>query len=190
MVDTNTNTNGDSESLSHVVEQLDTNTAAGLREIVQQNPELLKETLNHLGYLSDPDGELLTNEEAPELSEAQARISKALQNMGNPRTTEEIVDLFKRDYPEIIEEFQSAKHRPWMSTQLKQLVERGVLGRFRDGRTVRYTPEPTEAVRHWALHNNRFVEELERNDARQIAEDTDMPLRTVRESIDQISESS
>lgn len=180
----------DSEELAAALQQLDAETAEGLRDLAENNPELLRETLSDLGYLPTINQESQAAEKSVDLPDAQRRLADALQEMGSPRTAEEVVDLIQHEFPEIVDEFQSAKHRPWMSTQLNELVERGLIGRFRDGRTVRYTFKPTEAVRHWALHNNRFVEDLERGTAREIADDTGMPVRTVREAIDEITEES
>jgi len=175
------------DALRRVLVDLDSDTAAGLRELAENNPDLLQETLDDLGYLPATNEGLVENRETTELSDAQQRIADALQEMGSPRSTDEIIELLQKEHENIIQEFQSAKHRPWMSKQLNELVSEGLLGRFRDGRTVRYTTEPTEAVRHWALHNNRFVEDLDRGDARTIAEDTDMPVRIARQALDRLA---
>jgi len=74
--------------------------------------------------------------------------------------------------------------------ETNELVDAGVFGRFRDGRTVRYVPSITEAVRHWALHNNQFVEDLEPSDARTIADDTGMPTPAVRDATEQVTQES
>lgn len=172
--------------LATALDELDEATAEGIADLAANDPELLRELLADVGYLPTTNAESSPVQSTADLSPPQRRLHDALADMGAPRTAEEVVDLLKKDYPDVIEEYQSAKHRPWLSTKLNELVDAGVFGRFRDGRVVRYVPSVTEAVRHWALHNNQFVENLERSDARAIAEDTGMPIRAVREALDHI----
>ncbi|QUO48156.1 hypothetical protein [Halorubrum ruber] len=173
--------------LAEALAQLDESTVEGISDLAANDPELLEELLADVGYLPTSNAESDSEEIAENLSPPQRRLSEALTDMGSPRTTDEIIELLQNDHPDVIEEYQSAKHRPWLSTKLNELVDKGAFGRFRDGRTVRYVPSISEAVRHWALHNNRFVEDLERSDARTIADDTGMPTSAIRNAIEEMT---
>lgn len=176
--------------LAEALSQLDERAVEGISDLAANDPELLQELLADVGYLPTTNAESVSEQGAEDLTPPQRRLHEALADMGSPRSTEEIIELLQEDHPDVIEEYQSAKHRPWLSTKLNELVDAGAFGRFRDGRTVRYVPSITEAVRHWALHNNRFVENLERSDARTIADDTGMPAPAVRDAIEQINQGS
>jgi hypothetical protein len=176
--------------LAEALSQLDERAVEGISDLAANDPELLQELLADAGYLPTANAESVSKQGVEDLSPPERRLHEALTDMGSPRSTEEIIELLQEDHPDVIEEYQSAKHRPWVSTKLNGLVDAGVFGRFRDGRTVRYVPSITEAVRHWALHNNQFVEDLVRSDARTIADDTGMPTPAVRDAIEQITQES
>lgn len=175
-----------SEALGH----LDEDTLGGLEELATNEPDLLREMIADVGYLSSTDShtQAQTNRESQTLTRAQRRLRGVVSEMEAPRTAEEVIELLNTDYPQFIEEYQSAKHRPWLSTQLNELVSAGECGRFRDGRVIRYVPTITEAIRHWALHHNHFIEEIDHTDARQISDDTGMPAHAVRSGIEQLTE--
>lgn len=176
--------------LAEALSQLDERALEGISDLAANDPELFQELLADAGYLPTTNAESVSNRGVEDLSPPQRRLHEALTDMGSPRSTEEIIELLQEDHPGVIEEYQSAKHRPWLSTKLNELVDAGVFGRFRDGRTVRYVPSITEAVRHWALHNNQFVEDLEPSDARTIADDTGMPTPAVRDATEQVTQES
>ena len=185
MTDDNIQTNTNEEELFAA---LDEKTQLGLEEVIEENPELLRETLSDLGYIRETNSQPIRNEEAAALAKREQRIADVVENMGNPRTASEITELIVNEYPDVVDEFQSAKHRSWVSTQLNELVNKGIIGRFKDGHEIRFTADPAEAVRHWALHNDRFVESLERSDQISISNSTGMPKRSVRQAIDKLSE--
>lgn len=174
--------------LAEALSELDERAVEGISDLAENDPELLQELLADVGYLPTTNAESVSEQGVENLTPPQRQLYQALSNMGTPRSTEEIIELLQEDHPDVIKEYQSAKHRPWVSTKLNELVDAGAFGRFRDGRTVRYVPSITEAVRHWALHNNRFVEDLERNDARTIADETGMPTPAVRDAIEQVTQ--
>lgn len=171
-------------------EALDSETETALRRLAQNDPALLRETLADLGYLDaeSESAETVENRETAELTPAQERLGELLDSMGNPRSTNEIIDLLAEQHPSFFDEYGSAKHRPWMSNQLNALVDAGELGRYRDGRTVLYTPSIADAVRHWALKNDYFVEDLTGRHVGRIASDTEMPRSAVREGLRELTE--
>lgn len=173
---------GVDDELLRALASLDETTADALREAVRGDPDVVREMLVEYGYLDDADA-VVRNEERDELTDAQRDIRDALETMGNPRSTDEVVELLSEDHPGLVDRYQSAEHRSWMNKQLNRLVETGELGRFRDGRTVRYTPDVSEAIRHWALQNSVFIEDIERSDAGRIADDTGMPRRYVQRAL-------
>ncbi|MFC4449094.1 hypothetical protein [Halorussus aquaticus] len=171
-------------------EALDSETRDALRRLAANDPTLLRETLADLGYL-DPGSEsveTVENRETLELSPAQERLGDLLSSMGSPRSTTQIIDLLGEQHPSFFEEYGSAKHRPWMSNQLNALVDAGELGRYRDGRTVLYTPSIADAIRHWALKNDYFAEDLTARHVGRIASDTEMPRSAVREGLEELRE--
>lgn len=184
MTDDNTQSNKTEEEMFAA---LDEETQLGLEEVIKENPDLLRETLADLGYVTETNEQLIRNEEAATIADREERIADVVENMGNPRTASEITELIVTEYPDIVDEFQSAKHRSWVSTQLNELVDKEIIGRFKDGHEIRFTADPAEAVRHWALHNDQFVESLDRSDVKSISESTGMPPRSVRKAIDAIS---
>ncbi|MFC7081274.1 hypothetical protein [Halorussus caseinilyticus] len=176
--------------LQAVFETLDSETKTALRRLAENDPALLRETLSDLGYLgADSESvETAENREAIEVTPAQERLGELLTSMGSPRSTTQIIDLIGEQHPSFFEEYQSAKHRPWMSNQLNALVDAGELGRYRDGRTVLYTPSIADAIRNWALKNDFFVEDLTARHVGRIASDTEMPRSAVREGLQELQE--
>jgi hypothetical protein len=172
--------------LAQALSELDEDAIEGLYELAESDPDLLAELLDDVGYLPTTNAEARERMVVDDLPDRQAELYEAVSDLGAPKTAEEIVDHLESDHPAYVEAYQSARHRPWVSTQLNDLVDEGVIGRFRDGRVVCYVPTTTEAVRHWALHNSRFVEELTQSDARTIADDTGMPVSAVRNALDEI----
>lgn len=162
-----------------------------LREAIEDDPDELREWLLDEGYL-DPQtvNQGADHEPTAELTPAQERLLELVERMGQPRSAEEVVEYVSVEAPEFQEEFNSAKHRTWMSKQLNALVDEGLIGRYRKGRTIKYTASVEDAIRRWALEESRFVEELERDEARRIAEETDMPRGTVRRALVSLLEES
>lgn len=176
--------------LDAALRALDAETKAALERLAESDPALLRETLSDLGYLDGESEsvETVENREAAELTSAQQRLGELLSSMGNPRTTTQIIDLLGEQHPSFFDEYQSAKHRPWMSNQLNALVDAGELGRYRDGRSVRYTPSIADAIRNWALKNDHFVSDLTVRHVGRIASDTEMPRAAVREGLRELQE--
>ncbi|WP_135826447.1 hypothetical protein [Halorussus ruber] len=176
--------------LESALGSLDAETRAALESLAENDPALLRETLSDLGYLDgeSESAETVENRETTELTPAQKRLGELLSTMGNPRSTNEIIELLGEDHPSFFEEYQSAKHRPWMSNQLNALVDAGELGRYRDGRTVLYTPRIADAIRHWALKNDYFVSDLTGRHVGRIESDTKMPRFAVRDGLEELTE--
>ncbi|USZ69231.1 hypothetical protein NGM10_05685 [Halorussus salilacus] len=174
---------------SAVLAELDDDLREALASLAENDPALLRETLVDLGYLDADDGqEIVENREAVELTPAQSRLSELLSSMGNPRSTTDIIDLLGEQHAEFFDTYKSARHRSWMSNQLNALVNAGELGRYRDGRSVLYTPDITGAVRYWGLKNDYFVEDLTTRHVGRIASDTGMPRWVVQRAIARLSE--
>ncbi|WP_276300182.1 hypothetical protein [Halorussus lipolyticus] len=169
---------------------LDPETRTALERLAENDPALLRETLSDLGYLDaeSESVETVENREAVELTPVQRRLGELLSAMGNPRSTTDIIELLGDEHPSFFDEYQSAKHRPWMSNQLNALVDAGELGRYRDGRTVLYTPSIADAIRHWALNNDYFVSDLTVRHVGRITSDTNMPRFAVREGLEELTE--
>lgn len=174
------------DQLAAALEALDPDEAEALTELLEESPGLLRQALEEYGYLGpDTDGDaFVTNEEIAGLSDAQRELSTHLHGqLESPQTVGEIVDVVGAEGSAFRQQYNSAQYRSWMSEQLNALVEAGEIGRFRDGRSVYYTETPTLAVRHWVRLNERFIDELSVDDTAEIADDTGMPARPVREAI-------
>ena len=176
---------GPNEFPSELLEQLGTiedDMLRALTAILEESPELLEETLEEYGYFDEEQYDSVTANERPDQQRsAETELGRRLEeSMGNPRTAEQIVDLLEEEHSDYLEEHKSARHRSWVNTKLGDLVKSGEIGRFPDGRSVFYTRTVEEAIRHWALRNNRFVEDLSVADTTTIADDTGMEKRDVR----------
>lgn len=172
------------DGLGDALDSLTQSQRDALREAIDEDPRALVEWLLEEGYLDPETVTQGTNHEpTANLTAAQEELLALVERMGQPRSAGEVVEFVAAEAPDFQEQYSSAKHRTWMSKQLNALVDEGVIGRYRKGRTVKYTPSVKEAIRRWALEQSRFVEELERDEARTIAEDTGMPRGAVRRAL-------
>ncbi|MFC7132468.1 MULTISPECIES: hypothetical protein [Salinibaculum] len=172
------------DGLRDAIDSLTQDQRDALREAIADDPRALAEWLLEEGYL-DPETvtQGASHEPTADLTPAQEELLSLVERMGQPRSAGEVVEYVSAEEPDFQEQYSSANHRTWMSKQLNTLVGEGVIGRYRKGRTVKYTPSVEEAIRRWALEQSRFVEELERDEARAIAEDTGMPRGAVRRAL-------
>lgn len=173
------------------LEELDDETADALLQMLAEDPESIREYLANTGYITDDtnEGGVIRNEEAAvELGEAESRIKSIVEQVGNPRSTAGIIEELQHEDSDFMNTFRSANHRPWMNKKLNSLVEKGELGKFRDGREVKYTPDIETAVRYWSMGSDRLVENLRLSDADQIVSDTGMPRQQVLGAIRSLRE--
>jgi len=179
----------DEAQLTTALAELDADEAEALTELLEESPGLLRRALEEYGYLGpESDDAFVTNQEAVGLSDAQRELSTHLSGkLESPKTVDEIVDMVGSEGAAFRQQYNSAQYRSWMSEQLNALAETGDVGRFRDGRSVYYTETPTLAVRHWVRLNELFIDELSVDDTAEIADDTGMPARPVREAIRSIN---
>lgn len=172
------------DALADAIAALSAEERDALRAALAEEPDELREWLLDEGYL-DPETVSQGTEEEPlaDLTPAQERLLELVERMGQPRSAAEVVEFVGVEAPEFQEEYGSANHRTWMNKQLNALVDEGLIGRFRKGRTVKYTASVAEGIRRWALQQSRYVEELDRGEAKAIAEDTGMPRGAVRRAL-------
>lgn len=169
--------------LESALENADAELREGIATALEENPELLRETLRDIGAL-----EAAAKNEEPDLTEAEEELLSFVNTLGNPKSASEIREMIETERPELIEQYGSFKHRSWLSNKLNKLCRHGYIGKYRDGRTVRYTSDPVDGVRRWALHNNQFAEELSPADADEIVADTGMQRDAVITAIASIKE--
>ncbi len=176
------------ETVTAILERLDEDDIEALGELVEESPELLRQTLEEYGYLDDENDEFLVNNEADILSEPQRELLEFLDgHLEPPMTVEEIREFVGAEESEYRKRYTSAQYRSWLSTQLKALADAGELGRFREGRTVLYAESPELAVRHWARTNEQFPQDLTLSDAPTIKDNTNMPGDVVKDAIRSIT---
>jgi len=168
------------DDLGEMLDAVDDELATALCDALESDPESLRAYLAETDFLCD------TDHEEPELTDAEAALLEVLENVGNPKSTGELQEIIEIEFAEKLDEFSSLQHRSWISDKLNSLTKKGCIGKYRDGREVKYTVEPTEAVRRWALHNNKFASELTRSDAEEIATDTGMRQSAVRDAISRV----
>lgn len=175
----------DEAQLAAALDALDDDEAEALLELLEESPGLLRRTLEEYGYLGQrEDDGYVTNEEAVALTDAQRELADHLDGrLEDPKTVEEIVEMVGSEGAAFREQYNSAQYRSWMSEQLNGLVKAGELGRFRDGRSVYYTETPRLAIRHWARLSERFLDDLSVDDTADIADDTGMPPKPIREAL-------
>jgi len=168
-----------------ILDQLDDEDVQALHEMVDESPELLRQTLTEYGFLDDADDDgMVVNREASALSTAQQDLKSALRGeLTEPKSIDSIVSLVGAEDASFRQQYRSAQYRSWLSEQLKALAEEGELGRYPDGRKVYYTETPEMAVKNWARLNERFIEDLSMADASAISTDTEMPGRIIRNAL-------
>jgi hypothetical protein len=155
-----------------------------LQSLITDNRQALRECLVAEGYLQPVKATQEANTEPiADLTDAQNRLYDIVSKMTQPRTAEEVSSFVQSEDPAFEEQYNSIRHRPWVSSQLNTLVDSGLLGRYRKGRSIKYTSTVEEAVRRWALGESRFVEELDLSEVRSIADETGMPTSAVRRAL-------
>lgn len=145
--------------------------------IVAEDPDAVEQFLVESGYLAPEDSSAATvdnrrHDEA--LSPPQTELRDRLTEMETSMSAEQAVEYLRTEHPEYVSKRKSAKHRSWLSQQLNDLVTAGELGRFRDGRTVRYTASTEDAIRNWARQNQLFIEDLDMHHLGDIIDETGM----------------
>lgn len=187
-----TDRNCSDPKITAIIKELDDEILVALTQLVDDSPDLLRQTLDEYGYLDGSDGnsdEYLANRTAAELSNAQRELADHLAGqLEDSMTVSEILELVGSEESEFRQQYSSAQYRSWISNQLNALVEAGEIGRYKDGREVRYTETPALAVRHWSRLNSRFIDDLEVVDAVDIKNDTGMPPKIVKNAIRKVTD--
>lgn len=159
----------------------------GIRRAIEKDPDELQQKLVEMGvmdrYVSHSD---INEDETEELSEPEELLLDFVETLQNPKSTQDIAKMIESEQPDLIDRYGSFKHRSWLSTKLNRLAKLGRIGKFRKGRTVLYTSDPKEAVRSWGLYNDKFAEDLSRDDADRVVADTGMNRKTVIAAIIQL----
>ena len=171
--------------LARVTAKLDAETRAALARAIAEDPDLIESTLRDYGFL---EGRPTQNDEAMgSLTDSERRLYEIVREANAPKTIPKLVDRIERHHEPYAEAYGSYDDRSWLNRKLNALVDAGLIGKFRDGRTVVYTPEIKEAVRHWALHSERFVEDLSSRDVDEIVADTGMAKSEVAQAVAELT---
>jgi hypothetical protein len=182
-------TSKDDPDLERAIQSLDEEVAAALAELVESDPEFVRSMLREYGYLVDAEEDRQQEQERiAGLSKSERRLLDICVDLGNPKSIVQIAELIEQEHPEFLADYSSASDRSWLNRKLNTLVDEGLIGKYREGRTVYYTGEIEDAVRHWALHNSRFVEALSTDDIDDIVADTGMPRQKVVTALNSLSE--
>jgi hypothetical protein len=176
------------DELEEALSKMDEEFVQGLTKALRQTPNEIRGKLAELGFIDMYTEHSDVGE--GDLSESEELLLEFLESLENPKSAEGIREMIEAEEPELIKEFESFGHRSWLSNKLNKLSKEGYIGKYRDGRSVLYTPDPKEAVRRWALHNNKFVEDIEQTDADKIVSDTGMNRSTTIRSINQLKSES
>jgi hypothetical protein len=152
--------------------ELEPKTRHGLLEMIQDDPDLVSEFVERHSY-----------SESGELSGAAKRIQEGIAQTDGPLDAEGVRDFLGAHDPKLFDDYGSAKHVPWIRTQLATLAEAGEIGRFRKGHSFYYTSDLSTAIRKWAIQNQKDPDDLTGDDVQQIHEDTGMPTKPIRENI-------
>lgn len=173
--------------LERVFHQLDDEVAAALVELLESDPEFVRSMLREYGYLIDEQADHQREEQTlADLNESERRLLEICADLGTPKSIAQIRTIVEQEHPAFLADYQSATDRSWLNRKLNTLVEEGLIGKFRDGRTVRYTTDIETAIRHWALLNDRFVEELSAGNVDKIVADTGIPRQKVVAAINSL----
>ena len=166
-----------------VLERVDDGLAAALASALEHDPESVRAFLRAEGHLEDGPGA-----PGPPLTEPEGHLLDVVRAEGTPKSSAELRDAVAADHAEKLAAFASFRHRPWISAKVNSLARKGYVGKFRDGREVKVTPDPAEAVRRWALGDDRFGSELTPADVDDVVADTGMRPATVGRAIRRLDE--
>lgn len=134
------------------------------------------------------DGTAEAGPPEPDLTPAEETLYSVAETLNTPRTAEEVRQLINTEREELLADYSSLDNRGWISSKLNEFAKAGLVGKYRDGRQVRYTAGIEEAVRNWALKNDVFVEDLTSSHADRIVADTNMNRTAVRRAIRSLTE--
>lgn len=174
--------------LREAARMVDEETKTALTRALREDPALIESTLRDYGYLNDEATHPRNDDAVASLTDSEQRLYKIVSDLSAPGSISRVIDVINEEYPEFGEDYGSYDERSWLNRKLNTLAENGLIGKFRDGRTVVYTAEVSEAVRHWALHNNRFVDELSSQDVDEIVTDTGMAKSEVARAVTELRE--
>lgn len=175
--------------LARVVDSLDDEVAAALLELLESDPAFVRSMLREYGYLIDEEDDREHEQQRiAGLTESERRLIDICDGLGTPKSIPQIIEIIEQEHPAFLADYSSAGDRSWLNRKLNTLVEEGLIGKFREGRTVRYTADIEEAIQHWALHNSRFVEDLSNDEVDDIVADTGMPRQKIVAAISALTE--
>lgn len=166
------------DQLERALAAVDPEFEAALARALEDDPGALEAFLRQEGYFGPSEGT-----EAPSLTEPEEMLLSIIEETGTAASTAELQERIERDHREALAAYESFRHRPWVSEKVNSLARKGYVGKYREGREVKYTPDPTEAVRRWALHNDMFGSELSLADVDEIVAETGMRPATVRRAV-------
>lgn len=173
--------------LAGVIDDLDEAFVQALADALAEDPELIETTLRDYGFFTDGTANTRNEEAISSLTDSEQRLYNIVSGLSGPKSIEQLIDTIERNHGEFAEAYGSYSDRSWLNRKLNALVERGLIGKFREGRTVMYTAEITEAVRHWALHNDQFVQDLSSKNVDTIVADTGMPKAEVARAVTELT---
>jgi hypothetical protein len=183
------------DDLSDLLDRLSPEARRALVDRLRSDPEAVErflvdgdERADETDVLAEDAGATSpSTEEALEaLNETQRELYECLQDLQMPSSRSEVRSFLEDEHPEFLEAHRSATHETWLSQQLKTLMQHGLVGRYRHGREMKYTPSLEEAVQNWLLLNRPLEDDLSLDDTDEIAQETGMPWRVVRRTIDGI----
>jgi hypothetical protein len=123
-----------------------------------------------------------------DLTPAEHELYELVQTVDTPRSAKEVVtDLVEGEHPELLEEYSSLGNRGWVSSKLNKFAKEGLIGKYREGREMKYTADIEMAVRNWALKNDVHVEDLS-NHAERIGPDTGMNQEAIDNAVRSITQ--
>ena len=132
-------------------------------------------------HLAEAEADLQTVAQETELTPREEAANRVVSEHGEPLSAGDLVALVEDEYEEVGEQFQSLRHRSHASDILNRLVEKGLLGKIRHRGSVYYV-DPEEAVRNWFKSHGDPEEFV----ATELAEETGLPLPTVKDILTRI----
>lgn len=133
---------------------------------------------------ADSDAVVNVHESDVDLTPAEQELYELVQTVDTPRSAKEVVqDLVEGENPELLEEYSSLGNRGWVSSKLNKFAKEGLIGKYRDGREIKYTADIEMAVRNWALKNDIHIKDLPEY-KNQISADVGMNSEVIGRAID------
>jgi DNA-binding transcriptional ArsR family regulator len=127
-------------------------TDSGLAEVLEgEDTEQFKQGFVNQREIMQSLG-IYNPERETSISEPEKQVYEALKGVSEPVSALQLTELISEE--ELLPNYASAKHRPWISQQINSLSKKGLVAKFREGREVMYTSDLSKGFRNSVLKSD------------------------------------